>query len=465
MKKLLLFLCVVAVSTLVYSQDADYDLGSYKTGDYKRKSLDLNFGSNGDFGNTTDYGKVQTFQGKLSLEYNQRKNSRKLYEVIKLGINGNLDYGNKDKNIGVYNSVFYNNQDKVNNNDYGVYFSRLGLHYINEKNTFIEFSPNVDFSRQNLSSSELYSYPYDNRYKRKRNDLTTSVSFKLGIGKGRLENVEDARQAIYILEELKEKGILLRSLTTEEINRIATVMTRIKNKRQLDSRIRLIEEIETIDSLLVANGYIDKSNGGARYFTTLYDKWMYGDTPQRLAGSRFTVGLAPHYYFNRYKYHQENFYDGYIDDYIYDGKSINTLREGRVYIDFNYEKPVNLKFQNSIQTSVISSWGRYRLNDSNHLQSEFLASYKWGYYPNTRTYAGVAFMQILRWNRYRSENNYLQSVTGLSANAYYYLSPQLRIFGDCNISYIFDRYMEMNKNNNDKHPRTRFSLGLTYSFF
>lgn len=458
MKKVILFLCVVAVSAMVYSQDGDYDLSSYKTGDYKRKSLDLNFGSDGDFVNTTDYGKAQTFQGNLSLNYNQTKNNRKLYETMSIGISGGINYDRKDGDIwSSSNGSFYGNRYKENNSNYAIYFDRVGYHYINEKNTFIEFSPNA-FLYKNNSNEKTYESYYESYNKIKNNNLQTSVSFKLGIGKGRLENVEDARQAIYILEELKEKGILLRSLTAEEINKMAAVMTRIKNKRQLDSRIRLIEEIETIDSLLVANGYIDKSNSVA-YFTTLYDKWMYGNTPQRLAGSRFTVGLAPYYTFNRYN--RENSQG----NSTYDDKTINTLREGRVYIDYAYEKPVSLKFQNSIHASATSAWGRYRMRDSNHMQSEFLASYKWGYYPNTRTYAGVSFAQRLIWERYKSENNYLTSVTSLSANAYYYLSPQFRMFGDCDISYAFYRDMNMNKNNNDKHPRTAFSLGLTYSFF
>ncbi len=465
MKKIIALLFLIIVANCTFAQQNDYDLSNYKTGDYKRKSLDFNIGSSGFFKNDMSDGKQQNFTGSLSATYNQTKNTRKLIEIMSVGVGGSLNFA-KDDDKQSTSTAIYNNKNQTNSNDYYLNFNRQGFHYINENNLFIEFSPSGSLSRSNSINKvrtdrfDFYGGVRDIYTDRSENNsLNANAQINIGIGKGRIEYVEDARQALYILDELKQKGILLKDLTTEEINVMAATITRIKNKRQFDSRIRLIEEIETIDSLLVANGYINKSNSTA-YFTSLYDNWMYANTPERMSGSRFSVGLRPQYSFYRNTYEAK--YEYY--DYEYNGKDISTLYMGSLYIDYSYEKPVKLKFQNSLYLSLLNSWGKAR-NTHSMVQSVLNASYGWGYYPNTRTYAGIGVSQHLNWIRYEKDDSQLFSTTALTANAYYYLSPQLRLFGACNIAYSLIRDLNDNENINDKHPRTSFSLGMTYSFF
>lgn len=455
MKKIALFILSFIVIGHVNAQHKDYDIGSYKTGDYKRKALDFDFGASGFFKNHMEDGKDQSFNSKLSLTYRQTKNSRKLYENTYLTLAGTIDYRNTDYTEYSSNNSNINNLYKTNRYDYSIRFGRTGYHYLNEKNLFFEFSPWAHLSqseqiwrreeiRQN--SKSMYAYALSN----------------IGIGKGKLEQVEDARQAVYILDDLKNKGVLIRELTTDEINEMATIMTQIKNKRQFDSRIRLIQEIETIDSLLVAKGYLDKTNTTA-YYTSLYDNWIYGNTPERLSGHRFSVGITPEYSFNRDKYDYKNEppYDIYNDSQ----KRINTLFKGSLYVKYTYEKPVKQKFQNSFSTSLVTSLGKYRLDEHNFYQNSLYLHYGWGYYPNTRTYAGIGLNQSLDEARFSEDYKTFNSDTFLNMNAYYYLSPQLRLFGSCNISYRYTKYDKIDKSYNDKHPRTEFGLGMTYSLF
>ena len=54
------------------------------------------------------------------------------------------------------------------------------------------------------------------------------ANIPMSVGKGRIEQVEDARQAIYILENLDKQGVLNRKLTTEEIHAFAQTISTVK---------------------------------------------------------------------------------------------------------------------------------------------------------------------------------------------------------------------------------------------
>ena len=92
---------------------------------------------------------------------------------------------------------------------------------------------------------------------------------KLGLGFGRIEDVTDARQAIYMLEALHKNGVLSRQLSNEEVVALAQKISSEKNKRFFDSRLHKIDEISAVDSFFVASKALSKND--ASYFTALYD--------------------------------------------------------------------------------------------------------------------------------------------------------------------------------------------------
>lgn len=94
--------------------------------------------------------------------------------------------------------------------------------------------------------------------------------------------MEDARQAIYILEEFKKNNVLKREMDKEEIFEFAQIISTVKNKRFLDSRLHRIDEISTLDNYLKNKGVL--SNVDAPYFTSLYDMWDYGALYNRSSG-------------------------------------------------------------------------------------------------------------------------------------------------------------------------------------
>ncbi|MBV5342795.1 hypothetical protein JZU68_03975, partial [bacterium] len=79
----------------------------------------------------------------------------------------------------------------------------------------------------------------------KSSNFNNYIFVEIGSGSGRIENVSDAQHALFLINDLSKKSILNRDLSNNEINELSKTMTKIKNKRFLDSRLKLIDEINT----------------------------------------------------------------------------------------------------------------------------------------------------------------------------------------------------------------------------
>ena len=111
------------------------------------------------------------------------------------------------------------------------------------------------------------------------------------IGWGRIEDVTDARQTIYIIDALRENGVLNRDLSVQEMFEFSQLISSVKNKRFLDSRLHLIDELTTVDNYLKNKGVI--ADGGAAYFANLNDMWQYGALFERKSGYEVTFNANP----------------------------------------------------------------------------------------------------------------------------------------------------------------------------
>ena len=77
------------------------------------------------------------------------------------------------------------------------------------------------------------------------------------MGKGRMENVDDAATALYLLEDLYKGGIITSKVNAGLANELAKVITRIKHTRTLDTRRWLRSQITAVDSFLHASKIVD----------------------------------------------------------------------------------------------------------------------------------------------------------------------------------------------------------------
>lgn len=441
MKKLYVMTSLLlTISISGFGQYNNYKLENYVNPTYKRKALDLGFSTAGNFQKTTT-NESNNYGGSLSADYKSIANSEKIQEQTQLSLMGTASHSSIDNS-------------KATNALTSFSVDRQAFHFMDNK-LFFEISPNgyVNYNYAKTKSTQnIDTPPYSYTAEDKTNKFQALVAIKLGIGKGRIENVTDARQAVYILEELSKKGIIKQTLTDEEVNAFAEQISLVKNKRSFDPRLALIDEISVIDSFLVANKYIEKDNS-AIYFTSLYDKWMYGDRDLRESGSYFKAGINPMYNYS---------------DYRINGNSSNSnIFSASLYLDYRNEKPLDLKWQRSIYAGISSGYQKISFIDDGSINSSIQASYALSYYMNTRTYVQGKVSQSLTWDRYSGnpKQDILFSYTYVGVNAYYYLSPQLRLFGSVGLDYQFQRYTQHNDNLHDKYPHTTFNFGLTYALF
>lgn len=444
--KICTLLLLLMVTIYGYSQYDSYKLGDYKNPDYKRKSLDVNLKSSGNFSkNTSETNNAMS--GDLSFSFNQIRNSQKVQDktIISLTTDAGLNR--------------HNNGDEKKSQNFGMALSlNQKAHYYVENQKFIEISPNgnigYDYNKnKDNSTSHLYQL---------HNNFSSNLSVDLGIGKGRIENVTDARQAVYILSELQSKGYLKQQLTQEEVDDFARRIAVIKNKRQYDAREKLIDEITNINKYLVEHGYVEEDNS-AEYFLTLNDNWQYGDKDERLAGSRFKFGVTPSFNFNDKNLSFENNYNP-------KQKLVDSRWGGGLYLDFTNEKPLNLKWQRSFNVGARSELYRWRTRECNELLTQMYISFVLGCYVSTRTYIEGNIAQNIYWNKTPKTNklnkeNTLSSNTKMSLKGYYYISAQVRLYGEYNLSYDFYRVMENNNNWHDKYPASKFQLGFEFAIF
>ena len=459
--KLSSLILILLLPAVAYSQSNDYNLDSYVNPDYKRKELDFILRTSSELSSIKSKGKmsgIETFNndsknnnisGDIGTHFYQIANSIKKQTSTNLILNFKGDYLSKSSDYT--NDIGSSSNSKNKIFVFNLNYNQESYYYVKDKK-FIEFSPSAYFN-YNSDVDE-----YDNQTSTNYKSTSTNLLFKLGVGKGRIEQVEDAYLAMYVLYDLKKNGSLNQTLNPDEINMLAQQITSIKNKRRFDSRIKLIEEISTIDSFFTANGYTDAKT--APYFTSLYDNWMYAGLFKRAAGSRISFGVSPGYWWANNKLKNEPVSSSYSDFNNYSSE-INAS----VYASYRYEKPVNLFLQHSILADVRGEWLKTR-GEKNNIGPRINGEYALGYYPNTRTHVRSSLL-LNYFSRYNDDITYSYLQSGILIDLYYYLSPQLRINanGAFYLTYNNIKNKIQNQTNTNRNPRCFFNFGLQYSIF
>lgn len=443
----ILFTILLLLSTIVgRCQYKAYDLNSYTNPELQRKTFDITLNSKGSL-KKDNHKTLNDVNGLVGFLYSNLKNSEKIQKLSLISCETDLNYRNLDST----------HRQTFSEVDLNFNLNQKAHYYVDERH-FLEVSPRLVLTNY-FSKSKQAAMSYNNRYSRA---FEVELEVDLGVGKGRIENATDARQAIYILEALQSKGILKKSLSSEEINSFAKQISIVKNKRHFDARQRAIDELSYIDRYLTFMGYIDPTNT-ADYFLTLNDYWQNGDHDLRQAGYRFKLGLAPTYIFNRASQtYEENKLPAY--------KELDTKWGGTFYLDYLSENPISLKVQRSFNAGVRNGLYRWRSRSCNEFLAHGYAKYELGFFRSTRTYIKWRLSEDLYWNhtprtKQLVRDNIFASRTNLTAEAYYYITPQLRIAGSYTLSYDFYRSVAHNKNFYDKLPASKFDLGFVYSIF
>ncbi|WP_455640386.1 hypothetical protein [Parabacteroides sp.] len=428
----------------------DFDLKTFLVPDITRNALDFTLNSSGEmYDNKSSENDSYSITGDFGANFNRFKNSRSLWEKQNASISFGANYNKEnasDSKVSRYNVSFsYSNRSR----------------FYRRNNFFFGIGGNA--------WAGIKGDKQENSETLKNNGVNLDLSIPLSVGKGRIEVVTDARQAIYILENLDRRGVMKRKLSNDEILTLAKVIAQVKNKRFLDSRIHMIEEISTVDSFFVKNDLL--TTNGAPYFTTLYDYWMYGDRFERLSGLVIEGTLTPgfQHYYSKSRRDMDSSSNS-------EWKSNTNIPSIKGAVSLTYENPVNLFWQ---QSGFVELFGQYLknlykyedYNDSNNWYGGLNGSYKWGYYPTSRTNINLGVYESITMNSRKRDveeakvHSYFGTTTRLFFETYYYFSPQLRLSANAGIDYSYQKALKDWDDYTYSQFHPSFQFTLTYSLF
>jgi hypothetical protein len=448
MKRYLLLFSFSISSLLSSSQSDKFDLSKYKLPDMKRHQLDFYFQSSGQ-NSTSKYFNDENlsdtlknishqFNGTYNLGYSYYRNSQNIQSWISSNTLGNYSK-TKQNRTNYYPQDYFN----FNNN---LSFNYDLKYFFSPSNWFITAVPDFTLSYYNFKDSEE-DFKMKNFYSR------ASVGF--GGGKGRIEQVQDFRHAILLIEELDKRGVSKRNVSEAEIIELSTLISHLKNKRFFDSRKQKEKELVALDSFFVDKDIIDEKN--IQYFSGLEDIWSYGGLQIRESGKQVLFSIKPGYNFDKNLEVEEN--------------NINENMLMHYKLSFVSKNPISIKWQGNYGFGLNHLYLK-RFQQQNFNQGE--KSYETnafvngqvGYYPNTRTYfeiiSNVALSNLSDENVL--DNEKYSAGLQIATSGYYYISEKLR-FGYsifCNTAKygIFN-----NKIENSNYRTFNYTLTLNYAIF
>jgi len=302
------------------------------------------------------------------------------------------------------------------------------------------------------------------------------IRFTAGVstGIGRVEYVTDAQLGLYMLEDLKAVNRLNGYVTGTQINELGKLISETRLIRRFDRRLRRMEQIEILDRFFREQGLV--IDGDAKYFTTLYDNWLFANNPNRFSGSRLTFGV-----------------DVEKEDYQFPitiprlGWEENSEIVLSPYIRYANNKPLSLKWQRDYQASL-----QYATGNSDNVAVDSITMERsssstldisnvnlnvglsFGYFPTTRTSfrfggnlsGGKDWRTITFTGPSKSES--IVTSADLFFSAIYYISPQVRLNINGGLNMMFneaDSELFVGGPNLFKSSRTSHSLSLNFNYF
>ncbi len=490
----------VATIVLFYSplmaQNTTFKLSDYKNPNYLYQTLDLQFGLNsGMFVNRTSNAtnsNAASLNSQMVARYSKFVNSPKSQGEQHIALNGGIGSTtstNKPEN----SNSFEKERNIAFSHLEGISFD-VAQRFYNEKQNYFEASGSLATSNQS-NSQENKTYTSGNWTRQSESSgkyFSNAITGSFLVGKGRIEQVQDARLAMYLLDDLYKLNRSKRTITDDDVLELAKLITLLKHRRFFDNRLQKIAEIEAIDSFL-QNKNIALSTDAA-YFTSLNDNWDFANNPVRYSGNRIFTGIEGNWGFN----YKNNFAKYQPEDnYIVE----TTIRENSTGIflvtGLTCENPKTIKWQNSASFKAgIGIRQKYETekerNDiTNDTESSayadaipsvmLSADYGFGYYPNSRTWLTLNWWLLCGWDKEMNGRtlaekadlqNSFYTYTGPQFRAYFYLSEKLRLNltfnGELRINH--DKYTYNVPDGNDTKQTTiwwnqQINAALSYSLF
>jgi len=358
MKKITLLLVILLsffTHSTIISQSSDielrfhpeldkFDLKKYALPVIDYKSLDMNFILNST-SNTWDIRSKEDYKDLTFMFFINNKifkNSPRLQmkgnNTIQLGVAWE-NYRNKDNNKKI-NDTGLNISYNINDN----------FKFYNGSKRFFEIDVKSDLS---INNGDQFGYYLNHRI---FNGTFWGTTIGLGMGYGRLEDVTDAWTTIRMLKEFSRINRLKKVPDDIDIVSIAETVSKIKNARFFDSRIKRIEKLKAIDKIMQEKGLI--TNDDISYFTTMSDVFEYSRFlhPRRFAGKIIALDLRPHY----------SLIDGesILSHQNYYSYGLGIEFRDQYYIPLNIFKQIDFGYSINLDYSKISAINNKSKNNS-----------------------------------------------------------------------------------------------------
>ncbi|MCG8697773.1 MAG: hypothetical protein MI922_06945 [Bacteroidales bacterium] len=468
-------LCLTSVIT-GYSQKSSiqYDLSEYKLPKMKRHALDLDFKIEGNtYHPYSSYTNSDTSFSNNSNSSSFLSNIEPTYRFYLNSSKWQVDNYFHFSPISYAKSDHRSDQMELGGSKYTPSIGTYGENkwYFTGNKYFVGLGHMMSYSLNNSLDyiDEKEDGNLVSEQEMKEHELDYSARFLLKIGIGRIENVEDARLAIYILEDLSKAGVLDHQPTKEEVEVLAVKISQLRNERFFDSRIKKIQDMEEIDAVLQELGLIKEQD--VSYFAIVNDNWDFANGPERKSGVRLSVG--PRYMYNGHELTmdteiKQTSIGSITSDHNFHG---NTQSELMLDAEFVYEKPLNHYWQ--LSAEAILSGGIYQRGEMIDSVSNVWYEQARGnlltrimYMPNSRTSISFALQGHLNHRLDDSKRAYTNVRIVPSLIMDYYVSEKLRLNLSAFNMFLFDKLSmeddEWFSDNFRRHNNLQFTAGLKY---
>ncbi len=330
---------------------------------------------------------------------------------------------NISSNFSRNKSSDLSNSNKSNNFSAAPQLSILNRWF--SKKIFTELGADIS-ADYNSTKTILQGYPAAGKYTQKGYFTTLT----LGIGKGRLENVTDMQNALWLYKELQQEQRLSRSLSATDLTELGKSITRGNNTRVLDGRKKTKFLLSTVDQYLQQKGLVSKTD--INYFTSLNDILFYAYNNVRLAGTEKFIRLNPSVSDLNDRQLQPNG--------IQETKHLFNTRSAALSIGFKKYMPTSLTHQNNYGAAVNCSYLTGDNTDRSYNNGILLSEtkgtteikraggsifYEHAIYPNTRTNINFNLQSDLGYQDIDGQNFYTATNAGCNVN--YFISYHTRL--------------------------------------
>lgn len=268
-----------------------------------------------------------------------------------------------------------------------------------------------------------------------------SLALNTGIGIGRLENITDMQNALWLNKALEKSNSLAHPLSAAELNELGRTITKANNTRVLDSRRRTQFVLETVDSFFQKNNLVSKTD--IKYFSNMNDILFFAFNDYRLSGTEKFIRFTP--FISDYSNDQVQ------NNNVYKYKARAMVKSLNFSVGLNKHVPLNLAHQNNFGAALQLNYIRQDYSDIYFSADTITSALKNN--PTTKQAALDLFFEHSIYPNTRTTINFrLQTLGG-----YEDFNKTTKFFGSANLTGAFNYFISY-------RTRLNLSLGTFYRY-